>query len=97
MREHLETGLIMTRKPQVGYYAGMPTAGPRLDASLQDILSLADAGDFRYLVIDERYSAAMVPSLAPLLDPPNAPPPLRLLNSNASPYPNARVLIYAFR
>ena len=96
MRSNVEAGLIMTRKPQVGYYAGMESSGPRLDDSLEDIFVMARAGSFRYLVVDERHSARMVPALGPLLDPANAPSELRLLRANLSPYPQARVVVYEF-
>ncbi|MDK1022505.1 MAG: glycosyltransferase family 39 protein [Candidatus Hydrogenedentes bacterium] len=96
MRSNVEAGLIMTRKPQVAYYAGMESRGPRLDDSLEDILVMARAGSFRYLVVDERYSARMAPALGPLLDPANAPSELRLLRADLSPYPQARVVVYEF-
>ena len=94
MREHLEPGRIMTRKPQVGFYAGMPSAGVPMGADLEAIQTLAAEGGFRYLVVDERYTAPLVPALAPLLDPETAPPWLRRLNASLSPYPDARIVIY---
>lgn len=96
MRHHVEPGLIMTRKPQVAFYAGMDSAGPPLDASLAEILDQAERGGFAYLVVDERYTAQMVPALKPLLDPANAPDSLRPLRPDLSPYPNARLVIYEF-
>jgi len=38
MKENLEPGLIMTRKPQVGYYAGMSTAGPATTDTLDELI-----------------------------------------------------------
>ena len=96
MASNLEAGLIMTRKPQVGYYAGMESSGPRLDDSLEDMLVMAQSGSFRYLVVDERHGTKMAPALGPLLDPANAPSELRLLRADLSPYPQARVVVYEF-
>jgi len=94
MGEHLEHGTILTRKPQVAYYAGMPSIGPALDASLEEIVAMGEAGVYRYLVVDERYSARMAPSLHGLLDPETAPETLRLIRDDLSPYPDARVVVY---
>lgn len=94
MAEHLEPGLIFSRKPQVGFYAGMPSTGPNLSESLEAALDRARKAGARYLVVDERYTAAMVPSLRPLLEPEAAPPGLRHLRSFAT-WPGARVAIYA--
>lgn len=96
MRDHLEPGLVMTRKPQVAFYAGMDSAGPPLDATLDQIIDLARRGGFAYLVVDERYTAQLIPALRPLLDPSKAPPQLRLLRADLSPYPEARIVIYSF-
>ena len=93
MKERLEPGLIFTRKPQVGYYADMPSTGPALDDTLEQAIARAKKARARYLVVDERYTANMVPSLAPLLDPANAPSDLRLLK-NITDYEKARVVIY---
>lgn len=94
MRQHLEPGVIVTRKPQVGFYAEMPTAGVAADLTLDEIIRAArDAGQ-RYLVIDERYTAGLVPGLASLLNPSAAPDTLRLVNAELSPYPDARIVIY---
>ncbi len=96
MREHLEPGTILTRKPQIGFYAGMPTVGPPAGATLQDIVKMGAAGGYRYLAVDERYTAELVPALKPLLDPAAAPASLRLLSRDVSPYPAARVVIYEY-
>ena len=96
MKDHLEPGLIMTRKPQVGYYAGMESFGPYLADTIDDVLKTAREGDFRYLVVDERNTTVMVPGLAPLLDPANAPAELELLPVDLSPYSEARVVNYKF-
>jgi len=96
MQSTLEPGLILTRKPQVGYYAGMPTTGPALDDTVEAALARGREAKARYLVVDERYTAQLVPGLRTLLDPANAPPGLRLISEDLSPYPGARVVIYEF-
>jgi hypothetical protein len=94
MNANLEPGLILSRKPQVGYYANMPTSGPAPEDTLEDIRwRIMDAG-MRYAVVDERYSTQMVPALLPLLDPTNAPPWLRVLKADLSPYREARIVVY---
>ena len=94
MKENLEPGLILCRKPQVGFYAGMQTTGPDPGDTLDGILERAKQTGARYLVVDERYSTQMIPALKPLLDPSNAPRELRLLQSDLSPFPQARIVIY---
>jgi hypothetical protein len=94
MKVNLEPGLIMSRKPQVGYYANMPTSGPAPEDTLEKIHERLLESDFKYLVVDERYSTQMIPALKPLLDPANAPPWLRLLKADSSPYEDARIVIY---
>lgn len=96
MREHLEPGIIVTRKPQVGFYAEMPTAGMAADATLDEIIDTAREAGCRYLVIDERYTTGLVPSLASLRDPASAPATVRLVNADLSPYPDTRIVIYEF-
>lgn len=93
MKENLEPGLIFTRKPQVGYYAGMQTAGPDLTDTLDEAIARAKRMGARYMVVDERNTAQMVRGIAPLLDPANAPPSLRLLKE-FSQYPQSRVVVY---
>ena len=96
MKENLEPGLIMSRKPQVGFYADMPTTGPDPSDSIDQILKRAKDAGAKYLVVDERYSTAMIPALKPLLEPRNAPSALKLVKEGLSPYRQARILIYAF-
>jgi hypothetical protein len=96
MKQNLQPGLILSRKPQVGFYADMPTTGPDPKDSIDDIVARARQSGARYLVVDERYSTTMIPALKPLLDPKNAPPALRLLKDNLSPYHEARIVIYEF-
>lgn len=93
MKENLTPGLIFTRKPQIGYYADMPSTGPDLRDSLEKALMRARDVGARYVVVDERYTAKMAPALAPLLEPANAPPGLTHLKSFA-PFPEGRVAIY---
>ncbi len=94
LAEHAEPGLIITRKPQVGFYADMPTTGPGEQESIAALLERARRIDAKYLVVDERYTAQIAKPLAPLLDPAKAPPGLEVLNADVSPYPKARVVIY---
>jgi 4-amino-4-deoxy-L-arabinose transferase-like glycosyltransferase len=93
MASNLDPGLIFTRKPQVGYYAGMPSTGPALDDSLEEAIERARAAEARYLVVDERYTTSMVPSLRPLLEDGPPPPGLIRLKEFAS-YPQARVVVF---
>ncbi|HIJ73877.1 MAG TPA: hypothetical protein HPP83_07230 [Candidatus Hydrogenedentes bacterium] len=94
MKRNLEPGLVMVRKPQIGYYADMPTVGPADGVGISETVALARKCGARYLVIDERYTARMIPGLAPLLDPKNAPAALELIKADLSPYPTARVVVY---
>jgi hypothetical protein len=94
MRENLEPGVILSRKPQVGFYAEMPTVGMASDATLDQILAQAREVKARYVVVDERYSVGLVPALRPLLEPGKAPAELRLVRADVSPYVGGRVVIY---
>ena len=90
MREHLEPGLVFTRKPQVGYYAGMPSTGP-LDSDTQDeALARAAAAGAAYLVIDERYAPA---GLRDLLNTDAAPEGWSMVYESAL-YPEARMKVF---
>ena len=93
MKQHLPPGLILTRKPQIGYYAAMPTTGPDPADSLQSAIARARNAGARYVVIDERYTASMTPGLAPLLDPALAPPDLKLIE-RFEPFPQCKVVVY---
>ncbi|MBN2309175.1 MAG: hypothetical protein JXR94_09405, partial [Candidatus Hydrogenedentes bacterium] len=97
MKENLEPGLVFSRKPQVGFYADMPTTGPGADETVDEALARARAAGARYVVVDERYTTTMLPAWQPLLDPANAPASLRLLEADLSPYATARIVIYEFR
>lgn len=90
-------GLILSRKPQVGYYAGMATTGPASEDSIAEAVQRAQRVNARYLVVDERYTVKLVPGLAPLLDPAKAPASLCLLHAGLSPYPTGRIVLYAVR
>ncbi|MFO7974740.1 MAG: glycosyltransferase family 39 protein [Candidatus Hydrogenedentota bacterium] len=94
MREHLEPGLIFVRKPEIGFYAGMQTTGPTNADTIETAIARAREAGARYLVVDERYTAKMVPGLRPLLNPENAPSALRLVRADLSPYPQGRIVIY---
>ena len=90
MKENLESGLIFSRKPQIGYYAGMRSTGPALDDTLEEALARAVAAEARYFVVDERYT---VTTLQPLLVPSNAPTMLRFLQQ-FDEIAQARVVVY---
>ncbi len=94
MRDNLEPGVIISRKPQVGFYAGMPTTGPAPEDEPADLIQRAKDARARYIVIDERYTTTLAPGLAPLLDSSNAPPELRPLRDDLSPWPQVRIVIY---
>lgn len=94
MAVHLSPGLIFTRKPQVGYYARMPSTGPVAEENLTQSLERARLAGARYVVVDERYTAAMAPALAPLLDPSKAPAGL-VHQQSFDTWPACRVVIYA--
>jgi 4-amino-4-deoxy-L-arabinose transferase-like glycosyltransferase len=91
MREHLEPGLVFTRKPQVAYYAGMPSTGPLDSDSQEEALARAAAAGAAYLVVDERYVPA---GLRPLLEMDAAPDGWRMVYESAL-YPEARVKVFA--
>jgi len=93
MRENLAPGLIFSRKPQIAYYADMPSTGPDLNDTLEGAVDRAKKAGARYVVVDERYTAQMAPGMAPLLNPRLAPDDLRLIKQFA-PYPRSRVVIY---
>lgn len=95
MRDNLEPGLILARKPQIGFYAGMPTTGPASNDTPETLVERAQTSSARYVVIDERYTANIAPGLAPLLDPVNAPAQLTLKQMIDPPYDGGRVAIYA--
>jgi 4-amino-4-deoxy-L-arabinose transferase-like glycosyltransferase len=97
MRDNLDPGLIFTRKPQIGFYADMPTTGPEPSESLNQAIARARDSGAEYVVIDERYTAQMAPALQPLLDPANAPAALELIRADLSPYDKARIVIYRLR
>ena len=94
MKENLPEGLILTRKPQVGFYAEMPTSGPAPDDDPEGLVERARRIQARYVVLDERYTAKLAPNLAPLLDPACAPDGLRLIRDDLSPYPGGRIVVY---
>lgn len=94
MKQHLPPGIIITRKPQIGFYADMPTTGPAESDTPQTLIERARRLGARYVVIDERYTVPLAPGLRELLDPQKAPPDLRCLRDDLSPYPKARVVVY---
>ncbi|HPO17445.1 MAG TPA: glycosyltransferase family 39 protein [Candidatus Hydrogenedentes bacterium] len=96
LKEHAEPGLIFCRKPQVGYYADMPSTGPDLNDTLEQAITRAQTAGAKYIVVDERYTAQDVPGLRVLLDPSQAPPSLQFLYETV-PYPRCRVVIYALQ
>lgn len=94
LKEHMEPGLVITRKPQVGFYAGMRSTGPLPSHSVPRMIEWMRAIDGRYLVVDERYTVGMNPALRPLIDPENAPAEFRLLIDDLSEIDGARIVIY---
>lgn len=58
------------------------------------IVALAEDVGARYLAVDGRYSAAIVPGLRPLLDPARAPDTPKLLRDDLSPYDGAKMVVY---
>ena len=94
MRDELEPGYIICRKPQVGFYAEMPSVGPDPAHDADAVVAFAQDIGARYLVVDERYSADIVPGLRPLLDPARAPDTLKLLRDDLSPYEGAKIVVY---
>ncbi len=96
MKENLPSGLIFSRKPQIGFYADMPSTGPALEDSLGAAVQRAHRAGAAYFVVDERYTVQDVPALRPLLDPENAPETLQFLTA-FDLYPQARVVLYALR
>ncbi len=93
LRDNQPPGLIFTRKPQVAFYAEMPSTGPAPGDTLDEALGRARAAGADYLVVDERYTPVDVPGLAPLLDPANAPPALELLHE-VDHVPHAHLVVY---
>lgn len=93
MAEHLTPGLIFTRKPQVGFYAGMPSTGPAADDTLEEALARARDAGAAYVVVDERYTAVVAPALNGLLDDRQAPAGLVHLKTFDT-YPDSRVVVY---
>lgn len=96
MREHLEPGVIVSRKPQVGFYASMPTLGPNASDTLDSLLERAREEGLRYMVYDERYSSALLPALRGLLDTTRVHEHYTLLHDEVAAYDGTRVVIYAF-
>jgi hypothetical protein len=93
IRENLEPGLIFTRKPQIAWYAQMPSTGPALEDDLAEALARGTNAGAAYLVVDERYTTA---ALRPLLDPDVAPDSLEHL-ATFEDIPNAKVILYRFK
>jgi hypothetical protein len=96
MQENLEPGYIFCRKPQVGFYADMPSIGPDVSYT-PELLALAakDIGA-RYFVFDMRYSADILPALRPLLDTTLAHENYHLLSDDLSEHPDTQIVIYQF-
>lgn len=93
MKANLPPGVIIARKPQVGFYADMPTVGPDAGDGPEEVVDFAKKIGARYLVVDERYTADLAPKLRPLLEPNNAPGVLRLLHVDDT-FRGARVAVY---
>ena len=94
MQANLEPGLILCRKPLVGFYADMPTLGPDDFHTPETLVDLALEHGARYLVYDERYSSGIIPGLQPLFDTLVAHENYTLLNDDISPKEGTRIVIY---
>ena len=94
LKENAAPALVISRKPQVGFYAEMKTTGPIPSFDIPRTIEWMRAIDARYLVIDERYTVPMNPLLEPLLDPANAPDEFRVLSQNLSDVEGARIIVY---
>lgn len=90
MRDNLKPGLIFTRKPQVAFYASMPSTGPLDSDTLDQAIARAREAKAKYLVVDERYAP---PALLPLLD--STPPTNLELLQSFTQIPRARVKVFA--
>ena len=93
MRDNLEPGFIFSRKPQVGFYAEMPSMGPDISHTPEGLAEAAKDVGARYVVFDERYSAGILPALTPLLDDTFEHPHYTHLHT-VDVYPGTRVVIF---
>jgi hypothetical protein len=94
LKEHHARGLIISRKPQIGFYANMPTMGPSSDATPESLIEYVKETGARYVALDERYSAGLIPGLNSLLFDPKSNMHFELLRDDVSPYPGAKVVLY---
>ncbi|MFP6617319.1 MAG: glycosyltransferase family 39 protein [Candidatus Hydrogenedentota bacterium] len=94
MRENLEPGYIFCRKPQVGFYADMPSIGPDVSHTPELLAQAAKEIGARYVVFDMRYSANILPALRPLLDTTTDHENYRLLNGDLSENLETQIVIY---
>jgi len=94
LKENGERGLIISRKPQIGFYADMPTLGPPADATPEFLIEYVKETGARYVALDERYSAALVPGLNSLLFDPKTDTHFKLLTDDISPFPGAKIVLY---
>lgn len=90
---------VFNRKTTVPFYARMTGVGIPYGATIAELAEIARREAVRYLVISERYTPSLRPTLAPLLDERNAPDGLRLVHKWSTP-PHwdvpADLLIYEF-
>lgn len=93
MRDNLEPGFIFCRKPQIGFYAEMPSMGPDVSHTPDSLAEAAKDVGARYVVFDERYSAGILPALTPLLDDSFEHPYYKSLHV-VDAYPGTRVVIF---
>lgn len=94
LKENGERGLIISRKPQIGFYANMPAIGPPADVTPETLVAYVKETGARYVALDERYSAALIPGLNSLLFDPHSDTNFKLLRDDVSPYPGAKVVLY---
>ena len=96
MKRNLDPGLILTRKPQLAYYAGMPSFGPSVSATSDTVVGEATAAKARYVCCGRALHRVHGARLAAPARRRAASTPRACAGSKAivSPYPEARVVIY---
>lgn len=96
MKDNLPAGSqVMCRQSQFGYYAEMEVVGLSQEWDWRETFEEARENKVDYIVIDERYTVAIAPQLAFLLDEAEAPVGLKLIYK-CDKYPSAKVVVYRF-
>lgn len=94
IKDNLEPGYILCRKPQVGFYADMASIGPDATHTPETLAEYAKEIRARYVVYDARHSVNLLPALAPLLDEDFEHPHFRRLYETSIDHPETRVVVY---